>query len=172
MTAGAIVIALFVLGCAAIPVGIIVGPKLLRPPQSIPWFDTRMRDCPYPPEDVAKLMMSFRNHWKRMKLPHGDSIDEAFDRLSIYWIKGDSFMVGDLKVAGVTDRPDQIRVACGSAYPTVRHTALAHELVHLVLWNATGEPDPDHTHDEYKGWTKEHNELVKAVRGDLKLLEN
>lgn len=170
MAAGIIVAVLFLLGCAAIPVGIILGPKLLRPPQRMPWFETRMEGCPYPVDEVAGLMMAFRNKWKQMKLPHGDAIDDAFDKLNIFWLKGDSFVVQGVKAAGVTDRPDQMRICCDrGAYPTVRHTALAHELVHLVLWNATGEPDPDHIHDEYKGWTKEHNDLIKAVRGQISL---
>lgn len=51
--------------------------------------------------------------------------------------------------------------------PLISRTALGHELIHIVLWNTTGEPDPDHEGDEYKGWGPKHTQVERLVSQKL-----
>ena len=48
--------------------------------------------------------------------------------------------------------------------PTLRMTAYVHELVHVGLWEVTG--DPDTTHAEEDGpWGKEHDDVILKLWG-------
>lgn len=155
-----IVLSLFAIGCAFIPIAILVGPKFMRPPQHVPGFGTRMENCPYGPMVVATLLETFLAEW-HLAFGNNSEARRAIDELNIVWIEGHSFFVRGREVFGVTDKPNLVRV-CG--LPRALHrTGLVHELVHVILWHTTGEPDPDHEHSELHGWTPAHNDLIKRV---------
>lgn len=86
-------------------------------------------------------------------------------RMRFLWITsspGDSFEHRGQQLRGITHGFRTIEFAA-RAWGFGR-TALFHELVHWALWNLTGEPDPDHTGDSWKGWTAEHDALIESLK--------
>jgi hypothetical protein len=156
----------FVLGVGLIPVCVLVGPKLMRPAQRVPGFDTRMSGCPYPGADVAELFEDFLGAWLLWGFGSSKDCDRlraALHALNIRWRSGDSFTdESRRKLRGLTRSLSQIEVAAREPLG-VRQTALAHELVHVALGVLCH--DADHDHASGNGpWTKRHDEMVESLK--------
>ena len=50
----------------------------------------------------------------------------------------------------------------------IHHSALAHELVHIIIWrDQVYHGDPDHEGEQFSGWSKKHTALIKKVNSIL-----
>jgi hypothetical protein len=69
----------------------------------------------------------------------------------------------EIVIRGLTINKSTIRVATNNK--PVWQSSLAHELVHVVLWNLypSSLGDPDHLGDEYPGWSSKHSLLKDTV---------
>lgn len=46
----------------------------------------------------------------------------------------------------------------------ISNTSLFHEIVHIMLWNLYGEPDPDHEEKAYSGWDLMHTQIIRDMK--------
>ena len=69
-------------------------------------------------------------------------------------------------VAGLALSPNWIWIEIKTKF--ICHTALAHELVHIIIWRTQKvHADPDHEGTEFSGWTKKHTRLIKRINSQL-----
>lgn len=124
----------------------------------------------FSPEEVSEFIDLFYDIWlENIGDPEG-VLRLALDRLVIAWqvekwmINGSAFsedgipVKGQFLVLGLTYGPTLIAV---SADENLSETSLAHELVHLALWNLHPESkgDPDHLGSKYDFWSYKHSAL-------------
>ena len=50
----------------------------------------------------------------------------------------------------------------------IYHSALIHELVHIMIWRDNIiHGDPDHEGEKFSGWTEAHTRVIKTVNNKL-----
>lgn len=163
------------------PISVVCFRMFWRPTEKIPLFGTRQASVGglFKPEETMQALLIFKECWSTM-IDKRD-LKPALDKLNIFWkkepidlkraytIDGKTFS----KAAGIArtkkdvdvwiydkdKKPEEVKIS---------GTALVHELIHVILWNLNGEPDPDHEGPTYEGWTKAHTELEEEVRKRLR----
>ncbi len=125
-----------------------------------------LRLCPYNPGEMRDLERDFVALWRVAELPEPLRVERAIREVNVEC--HETVIVGGLGVVyGVTHSPWDVEIATldpGSGVPlTLRQSALAHEYVHVALWNVTGDPDVTHAAEEGP-WTPVHDALILALR--------
>jgi hypothetical protein len=112
--------------------------------------------CPYPNSELEDVALRF----VELK-PDAFAV---LDRTDVLCVDEPYFYVGESKAAGVTLWPGsglmraRVKIAADlDTYPTIESSALAHELLHLYLWDTTGDPC---YHNVECGWDEE---LIRTV---------
>jgi len=114
----------------------------------------------------------FLDEWRKQ---FGDShrARRAVDKIMIMWERSptpeyrsgysmDGIYFNRAKVRGIAVSKSVVSIFYDNeTTPRICQTALAHELVHSILWNRWGHGDPDHLGKRYPGWTKKHNVVIQ-----------
>ena len=134
----------------------------------------------YPREKTAIAMRVFMGEWEAV---FGSSwaVKRTFKDLLITWSDGEAYHSGysvdgrkfiNRKLRGATMGPGLVYVFQSKDGPD-RHericeSALAHELVHAILWRMNGKHgDPDHLGPIYRGWTPDHSAVIQRTNKAL-----
>jgi hypothetical protein len=164
-----------------------------RPQEKISGFETRQvrANGLFKPEEVAEVFHIFEECWNE-KIEKRN-LKPVFDKINIFWknepidlgqeytVSGKTFS----KATGLTRTKKDVDVwvyntkriqenGQNKIVPKDREeikissTALAHELIHIVLWQVEGDPDADHEGSLYTGWTKEHTDVEIETNKRLK----
>ena len=160
--------------------------KLKSMPQMIPvpGFDGTWQvvdDCDfYPREKTAIALRVFMGEWEAV-LGNSWVVKNSYKDLLITWTNRvthhngysvDGRKFENRRLRGATMGPSLIYVFQAPSGPD-RHericeSALAHELVHAVLWNTSGKHgDPDHLGPIYHGWTPDHSAIIQRTNKAL-----
>lgn len=135
----------------------------------------------YPREKTSIALRVFISEWSEVIGTSGFVL-KAFDGLIITWKNHeadpiysgytvDGFLLTDVSVKGSTLDKSTVHIYRDD-YGQNNHTricesALAHELVHIVLWHIYGHGDPDHLGNKYPGWTHKHSLVVQKTNASL-----
>ena len=134
----------------------------------------------YPREKTAIALRVFSDEWHKT-LGSSWAVKRAFKDLLITWrddttrhsgysVDGRKFENAVLR--GATMGPGLVYVFQSENGPD-RHnriceSALAHELVHAILWRVNGKHgDPDHLGPIYRGWTPDHSAIIQKTNEAL-----
>lgn len=165
----AIVVAIFGAGVAAVGTLPFLMPKILRPPQRVNGFKTRMKDCPYPSSTISLALTTFLDEWDALFEPD-KKVDGALDRLNIFWKDVEYFIAsdgktkaaGEMKIASALPKP-YYSLTIATKDRKLGQTAFFHELVHVALSATTG--NADHNHSNKGGdWGEEHEQLIRNLK--------
>jgi len=130
-------------------------------------------DVGYSSYEVSLAFDIFEELWTEA-YPDDVEVSNSLHYLCIVW-KQDSWTDPNLadpsgklySIAGQTFNQRDIHVWIGGGETfgfSLGRTALFHEIVHAVLWRqGFFSGDPDHQGDTYKGWTDDHNDLIRAM---------
>lgn len=157
------------------------GPQLIM----IPGFDNTwqiVENCDvYPREKTAIALRVFLGEWEAV-LGNSEFARRSFDELIITWKNNeaeaiysgytiDGFLVENVRVKGSTLNSNTIHIYQEpygqNKHERVCESALAHELIHVVLWKIYGHGDPDHLGSKYRGWTHSHSLIVQRTNKAL-----
>mgnify|MGYP003140228261 FL=1 len=134
----------------------------------------------YPREKTAIALRVFLGEWHAV-LGSSWPVKRAFKDLLITWRKDTTYHSGytedgrkfeNVRLRGATMGPGLVYVFQNTD-PRDRHericeSALAHELVHAVLWRVNGKHgDPDHLGPIYRGWTPDHSAIIQRTNEAL-----
>jgi hypothetical protein len=118
-------------------------------------------DCPYPNTELQTIANKFI-----------DFVPDAFsvlDRTDVFCLDVPSFYNEGREVKGITLWPGstlrraRIKIAADiQTYPKIENTSIAHEFLHLYLWDI--ENDPCRSHDTACKWD---TSLIQKVNGEL-----
>jgi len=138
----------------------------------------------YPREKTAIALQIFRQTWKSV-MGSSLAVDAVYGDLLISWqgtsaetysgFGHDGIYYTNISLKGVTLSESNVVIFQSDAGPD-RHTricesALAHEIVHAVLWRINGEHgDPDHLGPKYPGWTVNHSLIIQETNKHLCVL--
>ena len=137
----------------------------------------------YPREKTAIALRVFLGEWEAV-LGSSWGVKKTFKNLLITWSNRDTRHNGysvdgtkfeNRRLRGATMGPGLIYVFQAAHGPD-RHericeSALAHELVHAVLWTMNGRHgDPDHLGPVYRGWTPDHSAIIQRTNEALCVL--
>lgn len=141
-----------------------------------------VEDCKfYPREKTAIAMRVFKGEWEAV-MGSSWAVDETFKDLMITWKDSTAYHDGysvdgikfkKAKLRGATIGPTLIYIFQDTIDGPDRHnriceSALAHELVHTVLWTINGDHgDPDHLGKVYRGWTPDHSAVIQRTNKAL-----
>lgn len=152
---------IFSLGVAAVIILPLTLPKIIRPRQRVPGWDTRMDSCPYDPVAVSEALLLFAKECELKWPTERKRIRYGIDHTNIYWRDVEYFIASDgkTKAAGELKKRGSIVVACKDR--EIYQTAIFHELYHSTLmWlNKPYEDDDFSEHD---------HELVESCKKKLK----
>ena len=109
----------------------------------VPGFETRTRESPYKPEDVAKLLTDFRDGFAKRYDVKPHQVQSALDAVRITFTSA-PILYGNQELSGLTVDARDIRVH--ARRENVRETALAHELLHVMRTVIDGDGDALHKH--------------------------
>ena len=86
-------------------------------------------------------------------------VSSAFD------VKGNP--VKNVPVSGLAISPQKIWVEIKTGQ--IWTSSLAHELVHIIIWNKNAgiHADPDHEGDQFSGWSSAHTKFIKNFNQTL-----
>jgi len=84
---------------------------------------------------------------------------------SAYDVKGN--LVKDSPVSGLALSPSSIWVEIRTSQ--IWSSSLAHELVHVIIWNQNAgiHGDPDHEGKSFSGWSQRHTQFIKDFNLEL-----
>ena len=134
----------------------------------------------YPREKTAIAMRVFLGEWHAV-LGSSWAVKRAFKDLLITWREDttrhngysvDGRKFENMRLRGATMGPGLVYIFQAETGPD-RHericeSALAHELVHAVLWRVNGSHgDPDHLGPIYRGWTPDHSAIIQRTNEAL-----
>lgn len=133
----------------------------------------------YDAEKTSRAMDIFKEIW--FEEESAAFLEPTLDHLCVTW-KAESWQIPGMEgpegqplfITGQTFNQRDIDVWIGfktrEGENKIGNSSLFHEIVHTLLWRK-GFPsgDPDHEGDTYKGWTHQHNDLIKQMR--LRALE-
>ena len=138
----------------------------------------------YPREKTAIALQTFRRAWEEV-FGSAAVVDAVFADLLITWqgpseenhsaYGTDGLYYTNVSLRGATLSESMIIIFQSLNGPD-RHericeSALAHELIHTVLWKINGEHgDPDHLGKEYPGWTPDHGMVIQKTNDHLCVL--
>ena len=134
----------------------------------------------YPREKTAIALRVFLGEWHAV-MGSSWAVKNAYTDLLITWRDGEAYYNGysvegkkfeNARLRGATMGPSLVYVFQSKEGPD-RHericeSALAHELVHAVLWRKNGDHgDPDHLGPVYRGWTPDHSAVIQRTNEAL-----
>lgn len=158
--------------------------------QHVPVFTNTIQlsetEISYTPEDTSEALIVFYDTWIQFfGEQEADKVLDVLANLNIYYVP-ENWVITPFKIFSESGEPDgdgkkditirglainkhTIKVASNSQ--PISKSSLAHELVHVVLWNLypSSYGDPDHLGDKYPGWTKKHSLLKDTVNLRLAL---
>ena len=134
----------------------------------------------YPREKTSIALRVFLGEWHAV-LGSSWAVKRAFEDLLITWSKDttkhDGYSVDGRKfknmhLRGATLGPGLIYIFQFKSgidrHERICESALAHELVHAVLWRVNGKHgDPDHLGSVYRGWTPDHSAIIQRTNESL-----
>lgn len=144
----------------------------------VPTIDTqKFVNCPFDPDLMRQSIHDFEDEYvEKFQLNEDDSwiLHRSLSDITVECRKGDTVTFdwyGEEHTAlAVTLSPDYVLMSVQDGLSLGR-SSFFHELVHVVLWNLQGDPDPDHLGDKYSGWEEEHEELIFELRTRYLFLE-
>lgn len=125
-----------------------------------------LRMCPeYTLEDMRELEQEFVTLWRLADLDRPELVAKAVRNADV--LCNESVTVYGLGVVyGVTHSPGDVEIATVDPLNgkplTLRQSALAHEWVHIALWNLTGDADASHAEGEGP-WDHTHDAIIKVM---------
>ena len=141
-------------------------------PDSLPGFDNVTQNWEYMERsDLSLAIFATYLEWEKRWGDKDKLVFNSIQNINVKWSDdlGTILLRGrTATVTGITLGYDiglKINPKC-----QISCTAFTHEFVHYALWSISGEPDPDHEEDTYKGWTKEHTQWEDDTQQVLKLL--
>lgn len=164
-----------------------------RPKEEIPFYGARQESVNgfFEPEKVKAVFDTFQETWN--EVIGEQNLKNIFSKLNIYWKKepislGQEYVINGKKISkatGLTRTKKDVDVwiydhikkeidgekVLEKKNPSdikISDTALAHELIHVVLWHLEGDPDADHEDGFYAGWTRNHTEVERRTNTRLK----
>lgn len=176
-----------------VPASVAIRQLYWRPKEEIPFYGARQEsvDGFFEPEHVKDVFDAFQESWDEVIGKR--NLKNIFSKLNIYWKKepislGQEYVINGKKfskASGLTRTKKDIDVwiynhtrkfidgkeVITNKQPSdikISDTALAHELVHVVLWHIEGDPDADHEDGFYAGWTRNHTEVERRTNFKLK----
>lgn len=135
----------------------------------------------YPREKTSIALRVFMGEWEAV-LGTSWAVKNVFDDLLITWKNETTYHNGysvdgrkfiNAKLRGATLGPGLVYIFQSEVGSVDRHSricesALAHELVHAVLWKINGKHgDPDHLGHVYRGWTPDHSAIIQRTNEAL-----
>lgn len=151
----------FILGCVAIVALPLILPKLLRPRERVPGWDTRMRACPYPSDVVARALATFDEAWKARWPDQSARVRYGLNRTNIYWYDEVFFIAVDGRTKAVGEAPKRSTVKVAYKDREFYQTAIFHELVHTsLMWLRLSSSD--------KEISEAHHQLVKECKEKMR----
>ena len=152
---------------------------------SIPGFDNVwqiVENCDvYPREKTAIALRVFLGEWESV-IGNSEFVRKSFDKLLITWKNReaeaiysgytvDGFYLENVPVKGSTISKSTVHIYQApygqNKHQRVCESALAHELVHVVLWHIYGHGDPDHLGNKYLGWNHDHSLVIQRTNKAL-----
>tara|TARA_Y100000592_G_scaffold97089_1_gene167004 strand:+ start:435 stop:1040 length:606 start_codon:yes stop_codon:yes gene_type:complete len=138
----------------------------------------------YPREKTAIALQTFRRSWEEV-FGTTAAVDAVFADLLITWqgpsaedyaaYSTDGTYHTNVSLRGVTLSDSMIIVFQSAGgfdhHERICESALAHELIHAVIWKINGEHgDPDHLGKEFPGWTPDHGMVIQKTNDYLCVL--
>ena len=117
---------------------------------------------PPPVATTALALSAFAGEWEATFGDHA-AVAEVVNNVRVHWVRSQDIP----GYSGLTDDAYDVRVVFVAK--GVAHTALAHELVHVMLWHTAGDPDADHALG--KGpWHAEHDAMIQRAEFHLQAM--
>ena len=138
---------------------------------------TRCEDYTFKNEEFSRAIFIFAEEYGRIFNIHPSEVLRNLSGLKVqvsliprvvsaaYDING-KFLQKQVPVNGLALNKDTIWVEIKTN--KIHHTALAHELVHILIWRKNiVHGDPDHEGKKFSGWTPDHTRVIKLVNNKL-----